>query len=116
MMKNDDWHAMLYPRFRWIAMLPPNMGLVDMVEQILDVVDDDETDPIHHVTQSSIWAVGMAFLDYKQDQRRLSDEEQAYASTRGGVLGMAHDGSIMITLRSLLEERDPGFRAWSQQS
>jgi len=106
---------MLYPEFRWITMLFPNTGLVEVVEEILAAVDD-ETDPIHHVTQSSIWAVGMAFLDYKRGQRRLSREEQAYASTRGGVLGMARDGSVVITLREILEERDPGFRAWSQQS
>ena len=74
-------------------------------------MDSDDGDGVF---ESSIFAVGMAFLDYKEQTRMLSRSEHRYARTRGGVIGMTFEISIKsVTLREYLETRDPGFRLFS---
>jgi hypothetical protein len=103
----------LYPKFAWIGDLEKDADLIDVVRRVIAIVDDDEDNPIYSVTQSSLWAVAMAYLDYKNGTRVLDTRERAYTATRGGVLGMSPDGSCSISLRSFLEERDPGFGKFS---
>lgn len=97
----------LYDEYKWIADVSQNTPLVDVVRRIINNIDADS------VYQSSIWAVGMAFLDYKENVHNLTDEEHIYARSRDGVLGMRFDDMRTFTLREYLEERDHGFILFS---
>jgi hypothetical protein len=102
------WRDILYSDYRWILDVPLDKPLPDIVRQIIESHDGDD------IYQSSIVAVGMAYLDYKEKTRVLSRNEHYYARTRGGILGMSLSiPNKVVTLREYLEMRDLGFRLFS---
>lgn len=101
---------LLYDEYKWI--MDTKMPLVDVVRKILSEEEDDEEET--NVFNSSIWAVCMAYLDYKEGTEQLTVEEHRYARSRGGVIGMQFQPVIeFFTLREYLETRDPGFAYFS---
>lgn len=104
----SSWRNILYPEYRWILDVPSDKPLPDIVRRVMENEEDD------NIYQSSIVAVCLAYLDYKEKTRVLSSSEHRYARTRGGVIGMTFDLPIQtVTLREYLEIRDPGFRLFS---
>ena len=96
---------MLYDEYKWLADVVHTTPLIDIVHRIINNNDAE------NIYQSSILAVAMAYLDYKNETRVLSDDDHRYTRYRGGVLGMIITGNNVhsITLREYLEFRDPGF-------
>ena len=107
------WASILSDTYAWIAdddiwrLASP----LPVVEIILTQYEED----VETIYESSIWAVAMAYRDYKYGTNDLTDAEHAYARTRAGVLGtrIINNHVETVTLRRFLEDRDPGFLAFS---
>lgn len=113
--KQAIWRAALYDPYSWIAEDTYwfTQSPLEVVDRILDESDED----IENVYQSSIWAVAMAYRDYKNNSHFLTVQDHKYTRSRGGVLGTAFVGDdiITVTLREFLEDRDPGFSAMDSE-
>lgn len=104
----------LYDDYKWIAREGSTMPLLELVDALIEIVEYDE--PIHSVTQSSIWAVCMAYKHFRNAGVQMSQQDLLYTRTRGGLIGMDYsdlDNIKCFSIRDYLEFRDPGFWAFS---
>lgn len=103
----------LYKDFKWISDEGQTMTNLELAEALIEIVEYDE--PIHSVSQSSIWAVCMAYKHYAKDGTEMSAEDLRYARTRGGIIGMDRSNHNIktISIREIFQKRDPGFWAFS---
>lgn len=104
----------LYQDYKWIAREGPTMPILELVDALIEIVEYDE--PIHSVTQSSVWAVCMAYKHFRNAGVHLSHQDLLYTRSRGGVIGMDCsdlDNIKCFTIREYIESRDPGFWAFS---
>jgi len=110
-MLHPHWKTILYPDYMWLVDRDDD-PLDDVVDEILACVDDDPTDPITEVHQSSVWAVAMLYKHFRQGGGVLSSNDFQYAMNRGGVLGITlhHATPVSVTLKEYLSARDNGFR------
>ena len=109
------WENILYPEFHWIATditaqdRQNTSAILSIVDRIIETVDDDPMDPVTSVFQSSVWAVCMAYKDFKTGIRVLSEPEFQYASNRGGIIGLNLNDHSFLSVRKLLVTLDPSF-------
>ena len=104
----------LYDDYKWISRWGERMTNLQLVNALIGVVQ--YKDPVNSVAESSIWAVCMAYKYYAKDGTKMSDSDLIYTRTRGGIIGMYRsdiDNIKMLTIREILEKRDPGFWAFS---
>lgn len=105
----------LYEDFKWLAGVSTTTPLVEVVEQILQMEIFEE---VGQVSQSSVWGVCTAYLDFKKRTNRLSRFQHDYVRSRGGVIGMRDEGEgklCAITIREYIESRDHGFLIFTEQ-
>lgn len=100
----------------FLRVLRLTSDLLEIVDHMIAIVEHDEG-PDLSVTDSSIWAVCMAYKHYRQaDGVILDSDELEYAATRGGIIGMDRSDPEDIrffTIREYLESHDPGFFMFS---
>jgi len=80
-----EWRDVLHEDYQWLVDITvADISITEIVRRIIESGGDVD---VTEVYQSSIWAVAMAFLDYKEKARGflVSIEEHRYARTRGGV-------------------------------
>lgn len=101
----------LFEQHQWIAERLFNEPLPSIVRRVIDSFENE----VDNVLQSSVWAVAMAYLDYKEGCNALSEQDHQYARTRGGVIGVIINEHMVhsISLREILETLDPGFYLFS---
>lgn len=101
----------LYEDYEFVNYVNQN-NFIDVIKKLKNVIEKLENlkdGESLNVTDSSIWAVCTAFLQYKGlGTEVLSPEDLCYTSSRGGVLS-----SDSLTVTSLIEEFDgEGYFEW----
>jgi len=102
---HPKWTECLQEDYTWIA--TTGMTPTEIAKEIIQDIGDDVQD----VYESSVWAVCMAYLDYREGTHYLSPQDLLYTRNRGGVLGckVIDNEVVTITIRQYLYERDGGF-------
>lgn len=100
-----QWSGCLFEKYKWIA--TTELSLVEIVKKLIQDCGDD----VECVYDSSVWAVCMAYLDYKERTNYLTPQDLLYTRSRGGILGLKviDNNIVTITIRQYIQERDFGF-------
>lgn len=108
-----EWQDVLFPQYRWMIGYT-NIG--EMMKEFITRMSLYHGESFESVYQSNIWAVAMAYMDFKYYDYMLSYQEHLYARNRDGIMGQNGGTGEYITLREYLESHDGAFAQFSRNT